>query len=81
MKLEVSADDVNQLFLSDLCGREDKLPFSWVKLHFLSDLCGREVGEVPGLGEVPFLSDLCGREENEQPDLLKKLFSKRPVRS
>ena len=52
-----------QVFLSDLCGREGKRITVKPCHAFLSDLCGREGIAVQPLKNRLFLSDLCGREE------------------
>ena len=52
-----------ELFLSDLCGREEVVKDAMIAIAFLSDLCGREGYFAKMFADTEFLSDLCGREE------------------
>ena len=53
----------DKIFLSHLCGGEDKLKTTAVVRCFLSHLCGGEVG-LPFWSSVDtFLSHLCGGED------------------
>jgi len=50
------------MFLSHLCGEEERVTDKAVCLYFLSHLCGEEDVDTAGYFNITFLSHLCGEE-------------------